>query len=58
MVADGFGRPVVMEEDREIEAGVGGSSRAGPEDPLHKGLPTAVLARTCFPCEMSLEALG
>lgn len=57
MVGDGFGRPGVV-EDRVVEAGVGVGSRAGPEDPLHKGLPTAVLARSCFPCEVALEALG
>lgn len=55
MVGDGFGRPGVVEEDREVEAGAGGGSRAGPED---KGLPAAVLARSCFPCEVALEALG
>lgn len=58
MVGDGFGRPGVVEEDQEVEAGVGGGSRAGLEDPLHKGLPTAALARSCFPCEVALEALG
>lgn len=55
MIGDGFGRPGVVEEDREVEAGAGGGSRAGPED---KGLPAAVLARSCFPCEVALEALG
>ena len=44
MVGDAFGGPGAVEEGREAEAGVRGGSRAGPEDPLHKALPTAVLA--------------
>lgn len=47
-----------MEEDREAEAEVEGGSRAGPEDPLPKGLPTAVLAGSCFPCEATPAAVG
>lgn len=56
MVGDVFGGPGAVEEGREAEAGVrGGDRRAAPEDPLRKGLPTAVLAGSCFPCEVALE---
>lgn len=56
MVGDAFGGPGAVEEGREVGAGVrGGDRRAGPEDPLHKGLPIAVLAGSCFPCKVALE---
>lgn len=47
-----------MEEGRGTEAGVGGGRRAGPEDPLHKGVPAAEPPGSCFPCEVVLEAAG
>lgn len=47
-----------MQEDLEAEAEVEGGSRAGPEDPLPRGLPTAVLAGSCFPCAAALVAVG
>lgn len=58
MVGDAFGGPGAVEEVREANVEVGWGSRAGPEDPLPQGLPTAVLAGSCFPCEVALEAEG
>lgn len=59
MVGDAFGGPGAEEEGREAEAGVrGGSTRAGPEDLLRKGPPTAVLAGHRFPWEAAFEAVG
>lgn len=56
MVGDAFRGPGVVDEGREAEAGVrGGDRRAGPEDPLREGLPTAGLAGSRFPCEVALE---
>lgn len=56
MVGDAFGRPGVVEEVRAAEAGVGWGGRAGLEDALPQGLPPAVPAGSCFPCEVALEA--
>lgn len=56
MVGDAFGRLGVVEEVRVAEAGVGWGGRAGLEHPLPQGLPPAVLAGSCFPWEVALEA--